>query len=392
MNLNSYIFRKFVFTKKSLKSKGVWLSLAGLFLATLLVFVTLGVLSGYQNVYKKAVLNFSAHVIVHHPFGLNKNKVESIQKFLESKNPGSVSSAYYFYETLAPTNNGFQPIIFKAIDLSKKHQVYPVQYSMQNKSGLILGAKWFKQQPKALKTQTFSFVKSDSKNSESKGFLQSLPVAGTFQTGYYDFDSKFALMDLDLFEAQFSKKALYDGLEIRLPQASKAHALKEQLVKQFPHEFDVLTWDEMNLELFDALKLEQTVVFLISFVVLLVGCFNIFGMNFLFIKSRQADFQILLALGYGKKAVLALIQRASFYVGLVAVGLSCGLSLLILTWLNTGGVPLNPQVYLVDHVPADYPVAWFCLYAVASVILSQLSALFAGIVVVQRHMSKDLLS
>ena len=387
MTLSSFIFRKFVFTSRSIKSKGVWLSLTGLFLASFLVFLTLGILSGYQNVYKSAVLNFSAHVIVHHPFGLEQNKVDRIQEFLKTK-PGTVSSPYYFYETLAPTQKGFQPVIFKAIDFTVKDQVYPVTYKLNHDEGVILGHAWQTLQPQTLKTKQLSFVQTQSGQKDGARLLKTIPVQGEFETGYYDFDSKFALMDLSLFKKTFQPQSGFDGLEIRLADADQAQMFKSLLLQQFPNQFDVLTWDEMNLQLFEALKLEKTVVFLISFFVLLVASLNLFGLNYLFIKSRQSEFQILLQLGYAKNKVLKLMGRASFYVALVAVFFSSFVAFGFLFWLKQAkGIALDLTVYLVDHIPADFPWIWFVLYALVSLILSQAAALWAGQVVIKRYQS-----
>jgi len=62
MNLNWTLAKRFLSSKehKGYRSTVILIAILGIFFATAAVIVGLGVLSGYQKVYREAVLNFRA--------------------------------------------------------------------------------------------------------------------------------------------------------------------------------------------------------------------------------------------------------------------------------------------------------------------------------------------
>jgi lipoprotein-releasing system permease protein len=386
-----YIAKRFLLPKdrRSFRSLSVLLSTLGIFCATALVMLSLGVLSGYQSVYRDAVLNFSSHIIITRDFGVDADSSAELEKTLIDlqKKTKFEYSPYHFHEALAPSKQGLKTIIFKGVDFKKLKEVYPVKINIVNKDqkGVFVGQDLASEQGDMLKTGKLKYLSLRDPEGGIQSKLMSMPVVGTFSSGYYDFDSQFVLMPLDTLMQQFNQQNV-SGYELRLSDIDQVESLKKQIFDRVYHEFDILTWDELNRSLFEALKLDRTVVFAVSIMVLAIACLNIFGFNFLFFIGRQKDFMILSALGFGLKRLRRLLAVISFCLGGIAAILGALLGIAGLLFLMHGpGIPLDPKVYFVDHIPVNLVWPWFFAFTLATLILCYVTSLIAGKIVLRRY-------
>lgn len=401
MKLLLFFVRRFLFnnTKDSFRSSVILFSMAGIFFATCMVLVALGILFGYQKVYQQAVLSFSAHVIVTQQAGISESERGTVEQILNEISETSVAidySPYHFYETLVPGKNRLQTIIFKGVDFSKLKSVYPVEYRYFQKknletNGVIVGNDIQVYQDKLFQTRQLQYLSINDRFGNAQTKLAKMPVIGTFSSGYFDFDSRFVLMPIDWMLKSFFSSDVISGFEIRLKDLSQMTILTDILHEKLGDDFQIITWKELNKSLFDALTIDRTVVFSVSFLVLLIACLNIFGFNFLFFMERKREFMILSALGFGMTNMRRLLSLLSLCLGGLAAFLGSLLSLFILYYLLYGkGVALNPEVYYVSKLPVAFNVYWFLVFLFASMALCFVTSILAGRVIVKRWMTANL--
>lgn len=379
------------------RSVAVMIAVTGIVFATAAVVVTLGVLSGYQNVYRDAVLNFNSHLIVFHEAGLSDSDQKRIETFLSQSPLKHIYSPYHFYETLAPTLTGFRPAIFKGIDFTKLSKLYPISFNKFKKSAttdpeILVGRDWMNLKSE-LKNNEFHFLKLRDETGRLHTRHSTLKVTGTFSSGYYDFDSRFVLMPLKDLLSTFSLSPMVSGYEIRLLDFEDVPTLKTALEQEFMGEFNVMSWDELNASLLEALAVDRTVVFAVSTLILLVACLNIFGFNFLFFIQRKREFMILSALGLSLRKLRFVLVVLSLSIGAGASIFGSALGLIGLMLLNSGhGLPLDPEVYFVDRVPVAWPWQWFLFLMIVAVGMCFLTSVLAGKAVIKRYMTANLSS
>ncbi|MBF0104926.1 MAG: ABC transporter permease [Deltaproteobacteria bacterium] len=391
----SFLTRRFLFPRdrQNRRSAVIFISTAGIFFASCAVLVALGILSGYQGVYHKAVLNFSAHLIVLCDEGLSSSSQAELSRFLDHTGIKNKYSFYHFYEALMPGKKGFEPVIFKGLDPDKMRAVYPVQYKLINRDAsnqVYIGSAVLQNQPGIMRGEKFKFLIMN--NDQEKTGFKRIAVDGSFESGYYDFDSRFIFVPLKMLHEIFLRPPLVSGVEIRLEDLGHMHQLKQEIIQKFPDQFDILTWDELNDSLFKALKLERTVVFSVSFLILMIACLNIFGFNFLFFIERRREFLVLSALGAGLATLRRLLTSMSLFLGGLAAVSGAALGFVILVVLSHGrGLKLDPSVYFVDRVPVHYNYIWFVFFVAGAVALCYITSFLAGRVVLKRYMTGSLL-
>jgi lipoprotein-releasing system permease protein len=396
MTLMKFLINRYLFNY-SAKNMRVWiivLSSLGIFIASSLVLISLGVLSGYQRVYKDAILGFSSHLIIYNEAGLTPIQMQETEAFLAQQEKDFAFSPYHFYEVLAPGKKGPKPIIFKGIDPQKIESVYPM--SFQNiaqgiDNNVFVGADIIKEQPEIETHGLLKYLVALKEGETIKTNIGHIPIQGTFNSGYYDFDSRFVLMPMPLLTKLFLKSPQVSGYEIRLNNLDDLARIKKDLKDKFFYEHDVLTWDELNESLLTALKLEKTVVFAVAFLVLMIACLNIFGFNFLFFAGQKKDFMILSALGMGIKRLRYLLALMSFILGGVAVFMGSIIAMLVLMWLKQEpGIPMDPTIYYVNKIPVFFEYSWFVFFFAGALILCYVTSLIAGKALLKRYITANL--
>jgi len=365
------------------------LATLGIFLTTTIVLVTLGVLSGYQKVYRTAVLGFSAHLVMFSDAGISLDNRKKIEEFLHSNPYKSAFSPYHFYETLAPSKKGPKPLIFKGVDFDKINELYPLSIKIKSpeiKEGVLAGKDIIYLQSDVFDSKTLRYLKIGGSKSRLSTSYESIPVMGSFSSGYYDFDSKFAIMPLSLMQKVFSLSNEISGYEIRLHNDQEIENLHLDLEKNFGKTFEILTWKELNKSLFEALKIDRTVVFSVSTLVLLIACLNIFGFNFLFFIYREREFKILSLLGLSSGQLRALLTSMSFVIGGLSVLVASLCSFAVLYYLKSEpGIPLDAEVYFVDKVPVNFQISWFVYFTIGALLLCVLTSFLAGKIILKKQ-------
>jgi lipoprotein-releasing system permease protein len=188
-----------------------------------------------------------------------------------------------------------------------------------------------------------------------KKFITS-DVAGTFESGLYDYDSNFALMNIiearKIFEAA---QIAATGIEIKLDDPDKAKAVADEINNGLGASYQAITWEELNRELFKALSLEKLTFSIIMGILVVVAAFNIVGVLILLIYHRIHEIAVLKALGIQNKTLQKIFIRGGIATGVIgtSMGLAAGL---IVSWIlqKFDLIKLSPEVYFLSSLPIDF--------------------------------------
>ncbi len=183
-------------------------------------------------------------------------------------------------------------------------------------------------------------------------------VAGTFESGLYDYDSQFALMNIEVARTVFETGGIVaTGVEIKLDDPEKAQAIAYALNNALPSVYQAITWDELNRDLFEALSLEKLVFSIIMGILVVVAAFNIIGVLVLLICYRAHEVAILKALGIRTDLLRKIFTRSGVSTGLAGTAIGIGLGLGI-SWAvkHFHLIRLEPEIYFLSALPLD--ISW----------------------------------
>lgn len=183
--------------------------------------------------------------------------------------------------------------------------------------------------------------------------FRSLEVAGTFATGFSEFDSSWAVVDPQAVEGIPGAGA---GLfEVALARPERAPAMAERFRDRLGDAAVVVDWQQLNRQLFAALDLQKRALFLLLGLIVLVATFNVASTLVVLVRERMRDLGVLAALGLSPRRLRVLFLLYGGALG--ALGTAIGLTFAAaVAWSFTrfGVLSFGPEiaeVYFLDSVP-----------------------------------------
>jgi lipoprotein-releasing system permease protein len=177
-------------------------------------------------------------------------------------------------------------------------------------------------------------------------------VTGLFQSGMYQYDDQFALIDMATAQRFAGLGEAITGIQIRLVDPWKAPAVGDSLTRQLGYPFRSLDWQSQNQSLFSALQLEKRAMALIICFIMIVAAFNIVGTLTMMVAEKTKEIGILQAMGLAPASIARVFLAQGAIIG--AVGTVVGFLLgIVLAWAidRTGIIRIDPTVYFIDKLP-----------------------------------------
>ncbi len=179
-------------------------------------------------------------------------------------------------------------------------------------------------------------------------------VTGIFDSGFYDYDTNWAFVDLAAAQGLAGTGDLVNVIEVRLAQLDRADELAPQLAARAGAGFSASTWMEQNRALFRALRLEKLVTGIFIGLITFVAGLNVLVVLAMTVTEKARDIAVLVAMGARRDQVRNIFVLQGIAVGALgtALGLTAGYGAAWAaeTWRL---IPLDPQVYAVPYVPFD---------------------------------------
>jgi lipoprotein-releasing system permease protein len=195
-------------------------------------------------------------------------------------------------------------------------------------------------------------------------------VVGEFKSGLYEFDAKFAYIDLAQAQQFFGTGESVTGIEVRLVDLWNAAFVGEKIRVTLGWPYFTKNWQDMNRNLFSALKLEKLVLFVILCLIVFVAALNIFSMLYMVMKDKQKSIAMLRAMGASAGQVKRIFLIQGMVIGglgtLTGAALGVGVCLLQMRYQF---VKLDPRIYFIDTLPMRFTVPDFLLIFAASLAL-----------------------
>lgn len=176
-------------------------------------------------------------------------------------------------------------------------------------------------------------------------------VIGVFQAGFQEYDS--GLVYTDLYEAQrlFDEGDNVTGVELRVFDLDTSKALARRIEQDLGGAFHTLDWSELNRNLFTALEVQKIALTLVIATIIFVAAFNVIATLIMIVLEKKREIAILKAMGATDATVLGVFMVQGVVVGVVGTVLGVLVGGGIIVYLDRIRFPLDPKVYLIDHLP-----------------------------------------
>ena len=361
-------------------------SFLGIMLGVAILIIVMSVMNGFKTDLTKKILGLNPHIIIE-PNGFIID--DSYIAKLKNQFPDININKSFSGEGIIINNDNAKGVIFKGINKNKKS----IEFLKKNLTSGNL--KSFKNNHVFIGTElayNLNLKEGDRISLMSSAFvatpLGSLPkqesfkIAGTFSTGFLEFDRNIVFLEIEDALSIFDKEEKDQNLEIYLKNPLKADLEKKKIQKINPNYF-IYTWSDLNKSFFSALKIERNVMFIILTLIVIVAAFNIISGLTILIKNKTKEIAILKTLGLNNNSIKKSFFLTGFSIGFFATvsGIILGiifsyniekLRIILSSLFNLEIFP--PDIYFLDKLPSEISFFSILVIFVLSLIVSAIAS------------------
>ncbi|MDH2434936.1 lipoprotein-releasing ABC transporter permease subunit [Pokkaliibacter sp. MBI-7] len=191
--------------------------------------------------------------------------------------------------------------------------------------------------------------------------MKRFEVVGTFSTGA-QLDANLALINIE--DAAKVKKLGdgVDGVRVKFDDLFTAPQRIREIASALPGMYRVSDWTRTQGNLFQAIKMEKTIMGLLLSLVVAVAAFNIVSTLVMVVTDKTADIAILRTLGATPGDIMKIFMVQGSVIGVVGTASGAILGVILaftvtdlVNWIQRvfNVQFLDPNVYFISYLPSD---------------------------------------
>ena len=306
------------------------LSTAGVTVGVMALIVVIAVMTGAQAEFRSRILGVDAHAIVMRYGGDIDNYRPIIDQI--QREEGVLSARPFIYtQSMLRSATGSSGAVLKGIDPPSKSEaaidgmgeafrkLYAVRKGDQDADGVMpivlgkeLGRKLGVAEGDTVYVISFRGTVSPIGHVPT---MTRFRVAGFFSSGMYQFDEAYAFVRLADAQRILKMGDKVSGIEIRVRDIYQADKVAVGIKKLLGFPYWTKDWMQMNANLFFALKLEKTAMFVILTLIVLVAAFNIASTLIMMVMKKTKDIAILKAMGATDGSIMRIFVIKGMVIG-----------------------------------------------------------------------------
>ncbi len=365
-------------------------SILGLTLGVAVLIVVLSVMNGFDRELQQRILGMvpQASIVGYQPFAEWEEVVSTAEKhddvvagapFIQLQgmltHHGTVSGV--FLTGVEPSFEKKVSIIASHMEAGSVDDLTPGSFNMvlgaalASSLGLAVGDKVTLVLPEASVTPAGVLPR-----------FKRFTVSGVFKVGA-ELDGLMAYINIEDAAKLGKIKGRVHGVRLSLDDLFKAGRVSWDIVSSLPGQYYARDWTSTHGNLFQAIKLEKTMMALLLLLIVAVAAFNIVSSLVMVVTDKTSDIAILRTLGASPKTIMSIFMVQGTFIGLMGtfIGTSLGVFLALnisdfAGWLERVlDTPLFAQ-YFVNYLPSELRVDNVIFVSASAFMMSFLATIY----------------
>ncbi len=333
------------------------------------MIIVIGVMSGFDDELRDRIIGTNSHIVIDKLGGLDD--AHKVIKTVSLLDDVAACAPFVNAQALLMDNERWVSIVIRGIDEILEPKVTSIEkFIKEGKLDLKDGNKII--MGKVLAQQLL--VKAgDEVELLSAGKISSAryKISGIFSSDMYDFDSGVVFMSLEKALEFSSELSCVSGISVKIKDVYKAERVKKDIQAKLGFPYFTRTWIDLNRNLFNALKLEKTAMFIILTLIVLVASLNIGSTLIMLVMEKTKDIGILKAIGATNKSIQNIFTMVGMWIGGLGTALGTVLGISAAYILKTYKfIKLPKDVYYIDTLPVKIDTLDVLLIVAAALCIS----------------------
>jgi lipoprotein-releasing system permease protein len=378
------------------------ISVAGVTVGVMALIVVLAVMTGFTDSLREKILGINSHIVIQR-LGRGITDYRKVSAMVLQTEGVLAATPYTYSQTMLSVPDASSGVVVRGIDPATANNVLSLSNQLVEGSvdalndekqetdasstsskaprslpGIILG----KEIARSLRVDMGDNIRlfSPSGPLTPMGVIPKIKtcrVVGIFDTGMYEYDSSLAYVSLTTAQDFLELDEAVHGLELKVDDIYKASVIAKELEKKLGFGYVVKDWISMNKNLFSALKLEKTAMFIVLALIVLVAAFNIISTLIMVVMSKGKDIAILKSMGATSKGIMKIFIYEGLVIGLTGTVLGVIGGLVLCEVLSRYQfIKLPSDVYPITTLPVKILPMDVTLVAVSAALITLLATIY----------------
>ena len=207
-------------------------------------------------------------------------------------------------------------------------------------------------------------------------------VVGTYRSGLLEYESGLAYASLSATQQFFRMGDAISGFEVRVRRIDDAPLIARTIIDQLgglQSGFYAQDWTETNRALWEALRLEKRVYFIVLLLIVVMASFSIISTLVMIVLEKRRDIAVLKTLGASSSSIAWIFVFMGAVIGVTGTVLGLLAGYLGCVSLRAYGFPLDQKIFPVDTVPVHMDWVNFALVGACSVIICLVATIYPAL-------------
>jgi lipoprotein-releasing system permease protein len=359
---------------------------AGMALGVMALIVVLAVMSGFEEELRGKILGTTAHVLVSDLGGRGLEEPERALAAIRRHPEVRSAAPFVLQQVMLSRDEAATGVVLRGIDATvgraelerRVRQGSLAELGTGPPPGIALGREL---------ARSLGVVVGDTITAISpRGAVTAVGtiprmrpfrVVAVFEIGLYEYDAALAYTSLEAAQELAELGGRVSGIEVRVADVYRARRVAGELGQALGFPYWIRDWTEMNRNLFSAIQLEKTAMFVILTLIICVAAFAIISHLILMVAEKRREIGVLRALGASARSVMLVFMAEGVLIGLVGtvVGTVLGVTIGMLQD-RYHVVKIPGDVYQLSELPMKMHPPELALIAVSALVLSFLATLY----------------
>lgn len=373
--------------KEKISSITALISMLGIALGVLVLIVVISVMSGFDRYLEDKMVGANSHLFLEFYNGVG----EPYKLIEEAKKIPHILAASPFINGQAFIKIGSRIIVseMRGIDPKLAPSVSKLKEYIREGSLDLEGNEVIMGEELAL---ALGLRIGDKVNLISPAALNKADflIKGIFNSGMYRYDASLILANIKAAQDFFKLADLVSGLAVKVDNIYNVEAIREDVYRKLKinGQYEIKTWQDIDKNFLNALKLEKTVMFIVVTMTTVVAAFGIASTLIMSVMTKIKDIGILRSVGAKTKTILEIFIFQGLSIGVTGIilGLVGGIALAkslnrVVDFISQlmGRSLIPKDIYYFDRIPININVSDVTFIAVCALIISLLASVYPAI-------------